>query len=92
MAVSGKRITHFGRKYKRQTGKMVKITLKPLCTSSKSISIPVILSPDFKQEIQSDVSNFFSSEAVYHELAVPWKRGVIFLGPPGEYNSNLHAL
>ncbi|KAG9105538.1 hypothetical protein FRC07_009204 [Ceratobasidium sp. 392] len=22
-------------------------------------------------------------EAIYHELAVPWKRGVIFLGPPG---------
>ncbi|CAE6522652.1 unnamed protein product [Rhizoctonia solani] len=43
----------------------------------------VILSPDFKQEIQSDVKNFFASEAVYHELAVPWKRGVIFLGPPG---------
>ncbi|KAL5636597.1 hypothetical protein ACGC1H_000524 [Rhizoctonia solani] len=43
----------------------------------------VILSPDFKQEIQSDVKNFFASEAIYHELAVPWKRGVIFLGPPG---------
>ncbi|KAG8716241.1 hypothetical protein FRC11_006635 [Ceratobasidium sp. 423] len=40
----------------------------------------VILSPDFKQEIQSDVKNFFASEAIYHELAVPWKRGVIFLG------------
>ncbi|KAG8761768.1 hypothetical protein FRC12_009344 [Ceratobasidium sp. 428] len=43
----------------------------------------VILSPEFKQEIQSDVKNFFASEAIYHELAVPWKRGVIFLGPPG---------
>ncbi|KAH7343407.1 P-loop containing nucleoside triphosphate hydrolase protein [Rhizoctonia solani] len=43
----------------------------------------VILSPDFKQEIQSDVTNFFASEAIYHELAIPWKRGVIFLGPPG---------
>ncbi|KAG9104194.1 hypothetical protein FRC06_004619 [Ceratobasidium sp. 370] len=43
----------------------------------------MILSPDFKQEIQSDVNNFFASEAIYHELAVPWKRGVIFLGPPG---------
>lgn len=43
----------------------------------------VILSPDFKQEVQSDVKNFFDSEDIYHELAVPWKRGVIFLGPPG---------
>ncbi|QRV87747.1 AAA family ATPase [Ceratobasidium sp. AG-Ba] len=43
----------------------------------------VILSPEFKQEIQSDVKNFFGGEAIYHELAVPWKRGVIFLGPPG---------
>ncbi|KAF8605324.1 P-loop containing nucleoside triphosphate hydrolase protein [Ceratobasidium sp. AG-I] len=43
----------------------------------------VILSPDFKHDIQADVKNFFASEAIYHELAVPWKRGVIFLGPPG---------
>ncbi|CAE6411716.1 unnamed protein product [Rhizoctonia solani] len=43
----------------------------------------VILSPDFKQQIQSDVKNFFASETVYHELGVPWKRGTIFLGPPG---------
>ncbi|CCO31902.1 putative ATPase YjoB [Rhizoctonia solani AG-1 IB] len=43
----------------------------------------VILSPDFKQQIQSDLKNFFASEAVYHELGVPWKRGTIFLGPPG---------
>ncbi|KAF8681620.1 P-loop containing nucleoside triphosphate hydrolase protein [Rhizoctonia solani] len=43
----------------------------------------VILSPDFKQQIQSDVKNFFASEAVYHDLGVPWKRGTIFLGPPG---------
>ncbi|CAE6440785.1 unnamed protein product [Rhizoctonia solani] len=30
----------------------------------------VILSPEFKQEIQSDVKNFFASEAIYHELAI----------------------
>ncbi|KAG8706052.1 hypothetical protein FRC08_001300 [Ceratobasidium sp. 394] len=53
----------------------------------------VILSPDFKQEIQSDVKNFFASEAIYHELAVPWKRGVIFRGPPGNgKTSSIKAL
>jgi len=33
----------------------------------------VILKEEFKLAIQSDISKFFDSEAVYKELAVPWK-------------------
>ncbi len=33
----------------------------------------VILREDFKVAIQNDVSKFFDSEAVYKDLAVPWK-------------------
>ncbi|KIO32791.1 hypothetical protein M407DRAFT_18256, partial [Tulasnella calospora MUT 4182] len=43
----------------------------------------VILDPDFKQRLQDDVNGFFKSEKVYKDLAIPWKRGIIFLGPPG---------
>lgn len=33
----------------------------------------VILKQEFKDQIQGDIESFFKSEAVYKELAVPWK-------------------
>jgi transitional endoplasmic reticulum ATPase len=33
----------------------------------------VILKDKFKKAIQGDIEDFFKSEAVYKELAVPWK-------------------
>ncbi|KAG8746429.1 hypothetical protein FRC10_005140 [Ceratobasidium sp. 414] len=71
----------FARSSTMECGKMI----TPFGKKYKNLTgkTAMILSPDFKQEIQSDVKNFFASEAIYHELAVPWKRGIIFLGPPG---------
>ncbi|KAJ7180277.1 P-loop containing nucleoside triphosphate hydrolase protein [Mycena crocata] len=43
----------------------------------------VILKEAFKKELQKDVYGFFKSEAIYRELAIPWKRGLILHGPPG---------
>jgi len=43
----------------------------------------VILEKEFKKQVQGDINGFFSSEAIYKDLAIPWKRGIIFLGPPG---------
>ncbi|CZT15652.1 uncharacterized protein RCC_01489 [Ramularia collo-cygni] len=43
----------------------------------------VILAPDMKKAIRDDVENFFDSRATYEKLKVPWKRGEIFWGPPG---------
>ncbi|KAF9481812.1 P-loop containing nucleoside triphosphate hydrolase protein [Pholiota conissans] len=43
----------------------------------------VILKDVFKKALQKDVYGFFASEAVYKELAIPWKRGLIMWGPPG---------
>ncbi|CAG8950277.1 hypothetical protein HYFRA_00006769 [Hymenoscyphus fraxineus] len=43
----------------------------------------VILAPSKKASIISDVLGFFSSRDRYAEFGVPWKRGVIFHGPPG---------
>jgi len=43
----------------------------------------VILDPDQKQALQDVSTNFFESEDIYRDLGVPWKRGIIFHGPPG---------
>lgn len=42
----------------------------------------VILDEAFKEDLQKDIDGFFSSEKLYKDLAIAWKRGVIFLGPP----------
>lgn len=43
----------------------------------------VILDPVMKKAIKDDVGNFFDSRSTYEKLRVPWKRGEIFWGPPG---------
>ncbi|KZT69591.1 P-loop containing nucleoside triphosphate hydrolase protein [Daedalea quercina L-15889] len=43
----------------------------------------VILKEEFKELMMSDVEGFFDSEDLYKSLAVPWKRGIIIHGPPG---------
>lgn len=43
----------------------------------------VILDPDMKKAIIGDVNNFFNSRDTYEKLKVPWKRGIIYHGPPG---------
>ncbi|KAG0634088.1 P-loop containing nucleoside triphosphate hydrolase protein [Tuber brumale] len=43
----------------------------------------VILDATMKNHLRSDVENFFNSRDIYKHLGVPWKRGIIFHGPPG---------
>ncbi|KAF8314781.1 P-loop containing nucleoside triphosphate hydrolase protein [Clavulina sp. PMI_390] len=43
----------------------------------------VILDEQFKSAVQNDITNFYQSESVFKNLAIPWKRGLIFHGPPG---------
>ncbi|KAK3398895.1 P-loop containing nucleoside triphosphate hydrolase protein [Sordaria brevicollis] len=43
----------------------------------------VILDEDMKQALIQDHLNFFESRETYSRLKVPWKRGVIYWGPPG---------
>jgi transitional endoplasmic reticulum ATPase len=43
----------------------------------------VILSPAMKQNLISDVQGFFDNQSLYKQFAVPWKRGVILHGVPG---------
>ncbi|KAL9118855.1 MAG: hypothetical protein Q9187_004591 [Circinaria calcarea] len=43
----------------------------------------VILDSDMKKAIVGDVQKFFNSRLTYTNLRVPWKRGIIYHGPPG---------
>jgi len=43
----------------------------------------VILNPDMKANLIQDVQGFFDNKHLYKKLAVPWKRGLIMHGVPG---------
>lgn len=43
----------------------------------------VILDEQMKKALIADVDNFFDSQETYQNLKVPWKRGIIYYGPPG---------
>ena len=43
----------------------------------------VILSPSLKDGIITDITTFFDSEEMYTSLNIPWKRGIILHGTPG---------
>ncbi|KAF2735537.1 P-loop containing nucleoside triphosphate hydrolase protein [Polyplosphaeria fusca] len=43
----------------------------------------VILDSQMKKAIIADVENFFDSRSTYDKFKVPWKRGIIYYGPPG---------
>ena len=43
----------------------------------------VILDESMKKELTSLAHKFFDSKDVYEDLGVPWKRGLLFHGPPG---------
>jgi hypothetical protein len=50
----------------------------------------LVLRGSLKEEIRDDLARFFATRATYEEHGVPWKRGVLFVGPPG--NGKTHAV
>jgi len=50
----------------------------------------LILPETLKKQIQDDFQRFFDSREVYERYGIPWKRGAIFIGPPG--NGKTHTL
>lgn len=50
----------------------------------------LILHGNLKQEIQDDLSKFFASQATYAAYDIPWKRGILFIGSPG--NGKTHTV
>jgi SpoVK/Ycf46/Vps4 family AAA+-type ATPase len=55
-----------------------------LYTAMTSASVDqLVLEGTFKQQILDDFTQFLTSRVVYEEHGVPWKRGALFIGPPG---------
>jgi AAA+ superfamily predicted ATPase len=64
---------------------------KELFDAIKSATLDnLILREPLKQEIQNDFAQFFLSREVYERYRIPWKRGVLFIGPPG--NGKTHTV
>lgn len=64
---------------------------------SKASWDDVILDKDMKDAIRGDVDHFFDSRETYENLKIPWKRGIIYYGPPGNgktisIKATMHAL
>jgi DNA replication protein DnaC len=64
---------------------------KQLFDSIKNATFDNLILPNcLKQQIQDDFRQFFDSREVYERYQIPWKRGAIFIGPPG--NGKTHTL
>jgi hypothetical protein len=50
----------------------------------------LIMRGSLKQDIRDDLAQFFAARATYEEYGIPWKRGILFVGPPG--NGKTHAV
>lgn len=50
----------------------------------------LILTKSLKEQIQNDFQQFLNSREFYEQYRIPWKRGAIFIGPPG--NGKTHTV
>lgn len=64
---------------------------KELFNSIKSATFEnLILHDSLKEDIQNDFEQFLSSRETYDRYGIPWKRGALFIGPPG--NGKTHTI
>jgi ATPase family associated with various cellular activities (AAA) len=50
----------------------------------------LILRGNLKLQIREDLEQFFAMRQTYEEYSIPWKRGILFVGPPG--NGKTHTV
>jgi AAA+ superfamily predicted ATPase len=50
----------------------------------------LVLRANLKQQIRGDLEQFFAMRQTYEEYAIPWKRGILFVGPAG--NGKTHTV
>lgn len=50
----------------------------------------VILPASLKRQLQDDFRQFFGARDLYKQYGIPWKRGALFIGPPG--NGKTHTV
>ena len=43
----------------------------------------LILRGRLKEELREDIHRFFAAQVTYEEYGIPWKRGILLVGPPG---------
>ena len=64
---------------------------KQLFNSIKTATFANLILPNsLKQQVQNDFQQFFNSREIYERYGIPWKRGALFIGPPG--NGKTHTL
>ncbi len=62
-----------------------------LYNAIKTATFDNVILPDLlKQQVLNDFEQFFRSREIYEQYRIPWKRGAIFIGPPG--NGKTHTV
>jgi len=50
----------------------------------------LVLHATLKQSLRDDIEQFFAARSIYEAYNIPWKRGMLLVGPPG--NGKTHAV